>query len=1167
MNIQKDVLPCCHCGEAQPACFSSIVIPPLPAAAVDDSSTSSKRPIRPPAIRCVAAANGWVIAAVDCPPLVPTSSNPPLRLVSRWNVRRGTTTSSSSPSSAADSLIPLPPPVCVGTDPSIVSASAIAHVFVDPTGCHVLLSAYNGEAYYLHSTSQKPRKLTGFGPEPDGTPSCRTGKGAPAGTVSGQQQLGLTNGSYVTAVAWDKVRGTEGSTKKILLGTSLGEIYEYSLVSPVLDGSSSESDGQTDADLFPALVHRFGFSDVSGSGDRMGNTNRDIVSGIHFECPRRFPNYPLGEGSSPTDSSYLEITILAVTCGIGKRTRLHTYTLCSNRAEIMPSSSSSSSTFVPAFSGDESHSSFVELPGSVAFADLRVCGDDFSVKTETGLFYGSISSSSSGNMSTGGKAESGLLPYDDVYLPAKGPRSLPKSTALTPNHFILLNDANQVHFVDRVAKKVVQKERLDWVSLGKMGGDRHVTSGAEEIVMDSRRPDQVWLRKSVSLVHISSSCEARDVWMYKLQQCLDEGAIDQHSLRSGATNPQLDAQFERASTLCSNKWQKATVAAARAEFYKLAGRIDLSSRYMAECPPALLPFDRTATYLSLQRLRMDFPREPSLTPRSQDTLGRSSKGLLTYLTDKMRLSKVKDDEVAYSMYSAWCAELHLNERSRRSGRFDSFKKVRGEDGVSCSSWLRHDIDAAELPESVMAFCDVSTAVDAALYSYRGKDGALNAIRVLNESSFELAEPCYYKFASALLARAPMEAAMSFLAKYGEGLCPSKLLPAFMQYDFRRKESRRSEELLLLKQEKWNPKSALHNSVDDSETQTDSLVDDENAQVKYLEGVIRLGCQSTAVFNYLVRLYSAMEDEAPLYRFLSEHMATSRTRKTDINSRRARGRKSSSPLDMTYTLRTILKTGRHFRSAVMLYIGFGMRQKAVELAIMVDPTVARELTRDRVDAEEQRRLWLMIARNAAEGGGDGKDMVASVASVLKDCGPDILCIEDVLPFLPDFAQIDQIQSDICLALTSYSSKIETYMKEMAESERMCQDLREEIYRMETSSINVVNAALCSNGSKPTGGNAEALYVFPSGYVYVQSVLMELVKPYLNEQQSMRIESILNKIELQRKKDGSSLSEVDSHSVETMQSELNGLIAAECPLTGAFMVKSVDRVFSDDDEAYC
>lgn len=79
-------------------------------------------------------------------------------------------------------------------------------------------------------------------------------------------------------------------------------------------------------------------------------------------------------------------------------------------------------------------------------------------------------------------------------------------------------------------------------------------------------------------------------------------------------------------------------------------------------------------------------------------------------------------------------------------------------------------------------------------------------------------------------------------------------------------------------------------------------------------------------------------------------------------------------------------------------GFGMRQQAVELALKVDPTLARELAQDSVELEERKRLWLMIAKNAASEGvhGGDVDVVSKVVSVLKDCGPDVLSIEDVRP---------------------------------------------------------------------------------------------------------------------------------------------------------------------------
>lgn len=191
------------------------------------------------------------------------------------------------------------------------------------------------------------------------------------------------------------------------------------------------------------------------------------------------------------------------------------------------------------------------------------------------------------------------------------------------------------------------------------------------------------------------------------------------------------------------------------------------------------------------------------------------------------------------------------------------------------------------------------------------------------------------------------------------------------------------------------------------THAQSFIDDENAVVKYLEGVIKVGCRSSAIYTYLIALYAKMEDEEPLFRFLAVHVPAAATaleankkilhtmdgNRFDVNS-------VSSPLDMSFALRTILGTGRHFRSAIKLYMGFGMRQQAVELALKVDPALARELARESVDSDEQKRLWLMIARNAAAGVDNrgGRDVVTKVVSVLKDCGPDVLSIEDVLPFL-------------------------------------------------------------------------------------------------------------------------------------------------------------------------
>lgn len=302
------------------------------------------------------------------------------------------------------------------------------------------------------------------------------------------------------------------------------------------------------------------------------------------------------------------------------------------------------------------------------------------------------------------------------------------------------------------------------------------------------------------------------------------------------------------------------------------------------------------------------------------------------------------------------------------------------------------------------------------FAFLTQNGALNALKILADAPFEKGEHYYYKHASTILARAPVEATTSFLARYQHGLEPTKLLPALMSYERLRAELKAKEIQLRKKELERGPLAVKENAVEDVIVRSSrNPFDDGNsgvevgigmgkpdfspienngdATIKYLEGVIRLGCESSAIHTYLTSLLASMEDEEPLFRFLSTYVSSPKSTNSDEFKAG-----ESSPLDLQYALRAVLKTGRHYRSAVKLYMGLNMRQHAVELALKVDPALARELARDSTEVEERKRLWLMIAKNAAADDHGGRDVVAKVLSVINDCGPDILSIEDVLPFL-------------------------------------------------------------------------------------------------------------------------------------------------------------------------
>ena len=645
-------------------------------------------------------------------------------------------------------MIPLIPPVRTSTTQTW-DIGRILHVFTDPTASHVLLSAANGELYYLHSTTKAVRKLDGFGPNADGSGSCRAGRAyieISASVASRARtipvQRGITPKSYVTAVAWDTKRGTEGSTKKILLGTSLGEIYEYAVKGPNADNQNSssgvvggvsglgedmESDvtGELDSESMPLLLVRLNSSSdterMSGSSNGGGG-----VSGLHFER--------LGGVDG-------DLFVLAATSGFNQHTRLHTYLSVNEMGES--SAHSETPTFRTVFSSDpnKSRNSFVELPGSIHFADLKICGDGFAMKTETGIYYGTIDRSDNSvnrggskisvpwNKGANGIIDAGILPFEES-LTYNATPSIPISIAITPHHIITLNEFNELRFISRVAKKTIQKERVSMMA--------KTSGGLEdfgELIMDPRRPDQIWLRKARVLVHISSNREDRDVWKFTLQACLGKSKQSSHQPLGHpmfSEEQSFEAEFENAKSLCSNDSQRAVVTAARAQFHLSQGRVELAAKYMAMCPPELMPFAETAIRLAIPTLGIQHD-----TDALSDSLAGGNVGLISYLSDKLRAAKARNDSVACTMIGAWLVELYLHEQEstvddkvdsgagNRNGRSITANSIMMQQFLTSNAHcmdaktilnilISHDVSASECAGYAASSGDIGTAVNAAL---------------------------------------------------------------------------------------------------------------------------------------------------------------------------------------------------------------------------------------------------------------------------------------------------------------------------------------------------------------------------------------------------------------------------------------------------------------------
>lgn len=118
-------------------------------------------------------------------------------------------------------------------------------------------------------------------------------------------------------------------------------------------------------------------------------------------------------------------------------------------------------------------------------------------------------------------------------------------------------------------------------------------------------------------------------------------------------------------------------------------------------------------------------------------------------------------------------------------------------------------------------------------------------------------------------------------------------------------------------------------------------------------------------------------------------------------------------DLKYALRLCTKA-KKTHACVLIYSALELYEEAVELALKVDLDLAKNLANevDDDDSGLKKKLWLKIARHTVEDLGDikkGMDIVNETDKLLQ--------IEDILPFFPDFTEIDTFQVTFHLLCSS------------------------------------------------------------------------------------------------------------------------------------------------------
>jgi hypothetical protein len=203
---------------------------------------------------------------------------------------------------------------------------------------------------------------------------------------------------------------------------------------------------------------------------------------------------------------------------------------------------------------------------------------------------------------------------------------------------------------------------------------------------------------------------------------------------------------------------------------------------------------------------------------------------------------------------------------------------------------------------------------------------------------------------------------------------------------------------------------------------------QNQAVRYLNFIIANHPHpAAAVHNTLISIYaSSPSSETALLTYLESQPS------------------NPPPYDADFALRLCIQ---HECVQPCIHIYSTMRQylQAVELALKYNDIELAAIVADRPEGNDKlrKKLWLLVAEKKIRQPGTG---IKDAIEFLRRC--ELLRIEDLIPFFPDFVVIDDFKDEICNALEDYSRHIDNLRQEMDNSAQTAGQIRAEIAALDT-----------------------------------------------------------------------------------------------------------------------
>ncbi|KAI6376527.1 hypothetical protein MCOR25_002739 [Pyricularia grisea] len=357
---------------------------------------------------------------------------------------------------------------------------------------------------------------------------------------------------------------------------------------------------------------------------------------------------------------------------------------------------------------------------------------------------------------------------------------------------------------------------------------------------------------------------------------------------------------------------------------------------------------------------------------------------------------------------------------------------------------------------------------------------------------------FYRYSSVLMTHAATDL-VEILMRQSASLKPRNLIPALLEYD-------------------RNFKGSLA----------------QNQAIRYLQYVVnQLGSTDSAVHNTLVSMYASVpssKDETALLSYLESQGDEPR-------------------YDPDFALRLCIQH-RRVLACVHIYTSLGQYLQAVDLALAHGELELASIVADRPISNPtlRKRLWLAVARKVISQSDGG---IKSAIEFLGRC--DLLRIEDLIPFFPDFVVIDDFREEICTALEDYGRSIDSLRREMEESSQTAANIRVDIAALDQRYAIVEPGEKCYVCGLPL--LSRQFFVFPCQHAFHSDCLGRKVMEQAGVGKGRRIKELQVQI---------SKGLVSGTKKAEMIAELDALVAAACILCSEYAIKRIDEPFVRAEE---